>query len=347
LYYFLPWNVIRLCRLLNGLNLPAPDFAFSPLLMDVGSGPLTFPLALWMAKPAWRDKPLKIWALDSAKRPMELGLKIFDELCSALGVSPWRIILTSAPAFRAAMEYGKRAAKMDASPWLLSAVNVLNETRQFTRGADEDDPENDDLYRMLGAWSEYRLYRSFAGILVIEPGTRLGGETIATLRDYGTRDGFYASAPCVAGYPCPFNREKRAAKRWCHFTFAASDAPAWLRRLSVEAGLEKKSLSLSFALLETKIPAPRGESVCRVISQPFAVPGLSDSCRYACSASGLALLPDAKKLPSGSIAHCRPPANPRRDKQSGAIILESAGETGERPGNTRGHGFKERKKSKR
>lgn len=64
LYYFLPWNLLRLTRLLSGLPLPDPGAAVVPeseaLLLDAGSGPLTLPLALWLARPLWREAPVRV-----------------------------------------------------------------------------------------------------------------------------------------------------------------------------------------------------------------------------------------------------------------------------------------------
>ena len=77
LYYFLPWNLVRLTRLLATLPLPDPRAAApqngEALLIDVGSGPLTLPLALWLARPQWRSAPLQVLALDTSSQPLELG----------------------------------------------------------------------------------------------------------------------------------------------------------------------------------------------------------------------------------------------------------------------------------
>ena len=49
LYYFLPWNLYRLSRLFTGLDFDVPDGA---QVADLGSGPLTTVLALWIAPAA-------------------------------------------------------------------------------------------------------------------------------------------------------------------------------------------------------------------------------------------------------------------------------------------------------
>ncbi|MDR0376083.1 MAG: rRNA methyltransferase, partial [Treponema sp.] len=54
LRYFLPWNVYRLCRLLPSL---IPRLEPDDVIVDLGSGPLTFVIALWIAKPELRNMP--------------------------------------------------------------------------------------------------------------------------------------------------------------------------------------------------------------------------------------------------------------------------------------------------
>ena len=74
MHYFLPWNIVRLARLLAALPLPDPrrwlDRGLRPWLLDAGSGPLTLPLALWLARPDWRSLPLGVLALDTAALPL-------------------------------------------------------------------------------------------------------------------------------------------------------------------------------------------------------------------------------------------------------------------------------------
>ena len=88
LRYFLPWNLVRLTALLPGLPLTAPATRPSGaeengtatagandefLIFDLGSGPCTFPLALWLARPDLRRLPVTVVASDSAPHPLDLG----------------------------------------------------------------------------------------------------------------------------------------------------------------------------------------------------------------------------------------------------------------------------------
>lgn len=329
LYYFLPWNLARLIRLFNGLRLPKPEFNKKPLLIDAGSGPLTLPIALWIARPDWRMENLKILAVDSARQPLELGLKIFDALCEKFAIYPWRIALASDPVWRLSPAFGKRAGKLDASPWMITSANVLNEAARLDGDeyGDDGDDEDDSLFKILMSWEKFRDYASFAGILAIEPGTRLGGSTIMRLRKRGIQMGYFPTAPCVSSGVCPLLGTKGSdagglSEKWCHFTFAADDAPKWLATLSEEARLAKKTLSLSMVLLETREAASHNPSACRVISHTFPIPDLSDACRYGCASEGLRVLPDSQSLPSGSLTAGRSPKNLARDKRSGALVLE-------------------------
>lgn len=364
LYYFLPWNLVRLARLFRGLPLPPPGRGERPaLLMDAGSGPLTVPLALWLARPEWRSAPVHVLALDSAAQPLELGRALFEAWGELLGEPVWPVRLERGPLESLAARALPFARNARARPWLLTAANVLNEVRPARGGhsgvsarhEEEDDAWTDGegdgaderLERLLEAWSPLLAppvrhggddagadAREAAALLFVEPGTRLGGTTVMRLREAALDGGLSAHAPCMRDGPCPLARGA-----WCHFTFAPEGAPRWLAALSARAGLAKRSLSLSPLLLGP----PQGEGAsgksreggeaapeARVLSSPFAVPGVRGHARYACAACGLALLEDAGALPCGARVRlavgeeCRArEAHPRRDPRSGARIFSA------------------------
>ncbi|MDR1659012.1 MAG: small ribosomal subunit Rsm22 family protein [Desulfovibrio sp.] len=146
-------------------------------------------------------------------------------------------------------------------------------------------------------------------------------------------------APCPHSAVCPLLKIR--GRSWCHFTFDCAGAPDWLERLSEEAGLVKTSLSLSFLLLQrdamareagkpsggglnTENPAAgHAAAEARVLSAPFAVPGLGGRARYACCAKGLLLLEDAADLAQGELLRVRLTQNAPRDAKSGALIVRS------------------------
>ena len=84
LRYFLPWNLVRLSSLLPGLDFGRiPD---EPVILDMGSGPLTLPLALWLSRPDLREKPVTIVASDTTPHILELGRRVFELLRAELAL---------------------------------------------------------------------------------------------------------------------------------------------------------------------------------------------------------------------------------------------------------------------
>lgn len=343
LYYFLPWNLVRLARLFRGLPLSPPGAGQGPaLLLDAGAGPLTVPLALWLARPEWRALPIEVLALDSASQPLELGRVLFAAWGDVLGEPLWPVRLAKGPLESLAARVQPLLAA-GGRPWLVTAANVLNEVRPprgARGGAALEDGEEDGaggaleekLDRLLGAWAPLLApgaQGNGAGarggspvLLFVEPGTRLGGSTLMRLRELALAGGLSALAPCTADTPCPLRRGA-----WCHFTFSPAGAPRWLAELSAAAGLGKRSLSLSPLLLGARAeetgaaPLPVASApLARVLSSPFAVPGVDGLGRYACASCGLALLEEAGAVASGSLVRLGGEAS-RRDARSGARIF--------------------------
>ena len=310
LRYFLPWNLLRLIRLLGAPGLPEPlsDTVQRIMLLDVGSGPLTLPLALWLAKPQWRDLPLDVACLDSAPRALELGRALFARLAGEK--TAWRIIPIRAGANALAREVRGR-------PWLISAVNVLNELKS------ERALRMEQARPAAFAEQAARLLHPQGALLCVEPGTRLGGKLVQSLREEALALGLAPVRPCTHARACPL----QGARTWCHFSLGAQGAPEWLAQLAWEARLPKQALYLSFALLQRQQghDADCGGGTealeARVISAPFKVPGAEYPARYACSARGLLLLTRAADAPSGSLVAVPWPARPRRDEHSGAWVL--------------------------
>ncbi|MDR1566171.1 MAG: rRNA methyltransferase, partial [Treponema sp.] len=79
LRYFLPWNVYRLCRLLPALPLGLAD---GDAVTDIGSGPCTLAIALWISRPELRSLRLEFRCLDRTAAVMDAGKRIFAALVS-------------------------------------------------------------------------------------------------------------------------------------------------------------------------------------------------------------------------------------------------------------------------
>ena len=279
LRYFLPWNLVRLTALLPGLDFGRiPD---EPLILDMGSGPLTLPMALWLSRPDLRSRPVTLVASDTTPHILELGKHIFDGLRAELdSESPWTIRTMRAPVTLAP----RRLYAKPGSLWMATMGNVLNEMEE--RRAKPGHQMADRMRELLESLSD--MLGEEGLLFAVEPGTRQGGRLVAHLRksalggveeepeygdltafalreeqagrrlyeeeddfdeddDFGLDPLFVPLAPCPHAGSCPMLDRRSTA--WCHVNAPAGHAPAALHDLSARAGLDKDSISLSFLLL--------------------------------------------------------------------------------------------------
>lgn len=319
LRYFLPWNLLRLHCLLRELELPLPADGSAPSLVDLGSGPLSVPLALWISRPEWREAPLHVVCADTSPRPMALGLQLLEQLAGLMQAPlVWQIRLERAPLTRVLNDIRLR-------PTLLTGGNVLNEWQ--AQSQDTASPFSERVGEV--AMAVARQLGTDGTVLFVEPGTRLGGTLTATLRQAALEEGLQVVAPCPHGGDCPLLG--RRDRGWCHVhrELAPDAAPAWLTSLTQAARLAKQSLSFAYLQLraapseaeQEHTPSARSVVKARLLSDAFLVPGLGQA-RYACSSRGLLLIPHAAALCPGSLITCRLGPAPRRDGKSGALIAD-------------------------
>ncbi|MDR1126439.1 MAG: hypothetical protein LBM64_10375, partial [Deltaproteobacteria bacterium] len=341
LHYFLPWNLVRLSWLLPSLPL-----RFSPgdKILDLGAGPLTLPLGLWLARPELHALPLEVTCSDQATHPLQVGRDILRRLLApeagpeanaSVGPDPgagagpeqgpWRLNLLRAPLEQALRKAGSRVN-------LITALNVLNELPTPRQQSLED-----RLSELFASFN--RALEPGGGIFLLEPGTRLGGKLVQLMRKLALEEGYAALSPCPHQTACPFLRHLEGRDKippgppgptgWCHFGHGIDGATPELLKLSTAADLRKERLNLSFVLLRKPGGAPGGEAdktggsglEARVISEPIRLPG--GSARYVCTGEGLGLLRGAGHIPSGAkVAAVK--AGAGRDAKSGAIFLELA-----------------------
>lgn len=256
LHYFLPWNLYRMAWLLPNLEISLKP---GDMVLDLGSGPLTLPLALWCARPDLRSLPLTFVCSDLSARIMEAGRSIFREIAGP--DCAWRIKLLRAPV-------AKALAVSRSGPYaLIMAGNLLNELAAARHTA-----SNHDLAAILArlmAEVHARLAPN-GSLLLVEPGTRLGGKLISLGREAALRHSFIPLAPCPHCNACPMPGLREAPDRrthmkaneaavsgrvspysgWCHFTFPALDVPPSLAELGKQARLKKERLAISCLLLK-------------------------------------------------------------------------------------------------
>lgn len=358
LRYFLPWNVYRLASIFSNADFCLPDKA---IVVDIGSGPLTLPIALYASRPELRDVPLTIYCVDRVERVMEAGLAVFEILCMRVEgrLPPWKLILRK-EGFGAAMPEKAH---------LLSAANVFNEFFWKEKGSLGE--------RALDTARSLLSYlRENGSLFVMEPGDPRSGAFITALRAALAAEGASPLGPCPHSLSCPMPGifrhllppeetrtikgdpnaapsrfvlppvvmpKKRDKFPWCHFGVDTDQAPKWLLDLSIEAGLPKERAVLSYLWAArgaaTRMPmglidplhhsekekrarAGRGILV-RVISEPFALPDGSTG-QYACSSLGYTLLKRPRGEESfepGDLLEVAASPMQRNDEKSGAIIL--------------------------
>ena len=302
---FLPWNLVRLARLLPNLDLgPALESPDGAVIADLGAGPLTFGLALWLARPDLRTRPLRLVCVDPVAKAMRAGRDLFAILAGE--DSPWKVDTVT----------GGVGMKLRRRADLLVAANTLNELDISGRSEERTSALARDLARALAPDGR---------LLVVEPGMRGAVRAMTLLRQYCMEEqDMVPLSPCPHAGPCPMTGLGQGP--WCHFTFPATPAPGWLMDLSSRAELPKTSLSLSF-LLMSRQDAPASGGV-RMVSAPFPVPG--GQGQYGCSDRGLVLTVRSNNLPafeSGRLIEARWPDEVIRDPKSGGLVmpLDAAG----------------------
>jgi hypothetical protein len=308
LHYFLPWNLYRQGRLMAGLDLQLKPGA---RIVDVGAGPLTFALALWLTRPDLRGVPLHYLAIDRGGAALQAGRRLFAAVAPG---SAWQIELVARPA----------GARPLPAADLLVLANVLNEIHH--PGGGDREAEDDPTTQLLLRWQQ--TLAPGGRVLVIEPGTRPAARQLVSLRSRAVEAHWRALAPCPHQERCP--QSGIGKHPWCHFAFDAAGAPGWLEDLSRRAGLNKERASLSFLLLEPPVDggaagAPAIDHDVLVVSGSFPLPGEARG-RYGCAARGLVLLEEVNPGPEsgpgpGDMVRVVWPEQPRRDGRSGAAVV--------------------------
>jgi ribosomal protein RSM22 (predicted rRNA methylase) len=345
--YYMWWNLVRLTRLFSGLPLSLKD---GDSAVDLGSGPLTVPIALWMARPELRSLKLTWYCVDLSQGALSAGEELFLSLAARTGNEPWQIVRIK----------GECGAPLRRRVALVSSANMFNELFW-----DNPAPLEQQVKHHAKELESYADRAS--SILIVEPGVPRAGRFISLMRDAFIRDGFSVKSPCPHEGACPFPGLRTG--KWCHFVFDTADAPAKLHKISEDAGLAKDRAALSFVFasrtedakpveaeaaavsadgetegMSAPVPAIPTEAPLsmvsrmssffpdlsvRITSDPIRLPEYHTG-RYGCSELGMVMLMGTYQAAdylvgchSGSLVKVPMPdrKRPERDAKTGAIII--------------------------
>lgn len=322
--YFMWWNLVRLTRLFANL-----DFDFlsdGDVCLDIGSGPLTLPCALWLARPDLRKKKLVWYVMDISQLALSLGEEIFLSVAAATGGEPWKIVRVKGPLGTAVKE---KAA-------FVTCANMFNEILQK-----QSEPPDFLAKKYSQALFNYLDFGEQASpaIFLAEPGTPGSGRFVSLMRDAFIRRGLFAAAPCPHQQNCPMDGRRLgkggATGKWCNFAFDTDDAPKKLLALSAKAGIPKERAVISFvyARSETACKPKTCGGLLRIASDIIRLPAAESGLKprighYACSEQGLvlALSKGGHCVYSGDLVEIenvgKPKSGPARDAKTGALIVE-------------------------
>ena len=322
--YFMWWNLVRLSPLFAGFETnPQTKQVFqnlpeNPVFLDLGSGPLTVPIALWLACPSLRSKKLTFYCLDTSQNALSFGEELFLSIVAkTYKATPeqveWNII-------RVKGEIGTEIRK---KADFITCGNMFNELYWNTSKPLEEISKN--YTNLLLSYGNEK-----TSVLVIEPGVPRSGRFITLLRNSLIRKKMTILSPCPHMVECPMEGKKGG--KWCHFTLLTDKAPKKLHKLSDSAKLSKDRASFSFvfasnvvdSVVEKPVENSKNPQIdIRVVSDPIRLPR-EKTGRYACSSLGLTLLEAPEKaLSSGDFVQVSSPqrTSPKIDRKSGAVIV--------------------------
>ena len=328
--YFMWWNLVRLTPLFAGFETnPSSKELFQnlpedPVFLDLGSGPLTVPIALWLACPSLRCKKLTFYCLDTSQNALSFGEELFLSIVAkTYKATPeqveWSII-------RVKGEIGTEIRK---KADFITCANMFNELYWNT-------PK--PLEEVSKKYANHLLSygKEKTSVLVIEPGVPRSARFITLLRNSLLRKDMSILSPCPHTEECPMEGKKGG--KWCHFTLLTDKAPRKLHKLSDSAKLTKDRASFSFVfasnIVAVEKPVENSKQKnppqidVRVVSDAIRLPQ-EKTGRYACSSLGLTLLQAPEKaLSSGDFVQVPNPAisgknqqPPKIDRKSGAVIF--------------------------
>ena len=359
-YYFLWWNLFRLTSVFSALDENVFSFLHDEsVCLDIGSGPLSVPLALYLARPELRAVKLTWYCMDTSQNALALGENLLLSCAARLQNTQhaqsvrrahsaqstesvedadgfcWRIV-------RVKGEIGT-PIKQKAS--FITCANMFNELYWNTSQPLEAEAKK-YAARLFSYGAQKPDGKSECAFFVAEPGIPRASRFISLLRAAMLRKNMSCVSPCPHENECPMDGKKGG--KWCHFILNTETAPAALKKLSEKAGLAKERAAISFIFTRPEAFSrnPKAEHAekhetdgktaaaaktpyrIRICSDPIALPEHKTG-RYACAPWGLTLVIEKnareKRLASGNLIEVPLKAadiqNLSTDRKSGAKIV--------------------------
>lgn len=341
-YYFLRWNLFRLTSVFAALDENVFSFLHDEsVCLDIGSGPLSVPLALYLARPELRAVKLTWYCMDTSQNALALGENLLLS-CAARLQDPqnaegllWRIVRVK----------GEIGTPIKHKASFITCANMFNELYWNTSQPLEAEAKK-YAARLFSYGAQKPDGKSECAFFVAEPGIPRAARFISLLRAAMLRKNMSCVSPCPHENECPMDGKKGG--KWCHFILNTETAPFALKKLSEKAGLAKERAAISFIFTRPEALSrnPKAEHAekretdgktaaaaktpyrIRICSDPIALPEHKTG-RYACAPWGLTLVIEKnareKRLASGDLTEAPLKAadiqNLSIDRKSGVKIV--------------------------
>lgn len=347
-YYFLWWNLFRLTSVFSALDENVFSFLHDEsVCLDIGSGPLSVPLALYLARPELRAVKLTWYCMDTSQNALALGENLLLSCAARLQNAQSADNTEDADGFcwRIVRVKGEIGTPIKQKASFITCANMFNELYWNTSQPLEAEAKK-YAARLFSYGAQKPDGKSECAFFVAEPGIPRAARFISLLRAAMLRKNMSCVSPCPHANECPMDGKKGG--KWCHFILNTETAPAALKKLSEKAGLAKERAAISFIFTrpEALSPNPKAEHAekretdgnpaaaaktsyrIRICSDPIALPEHKTG-RYACAPWGLTLVIEKnareKPLASGDLTEAPLKAadiqNLSIDRKSGAKIV--------------------------
>lgn len=347
-YYFLWWNLFRLTSVFSALDENVFSFLHDEsVCLDIGSGPLSVPLALYLARPELRAVKLTWYCMDTSQNALALGENLLLSCAARLQNAQSADNTEDADGFcwRIVRVKGEIGTPIKQKASFITCANMFNELYWNTSQPLEAEAKK-YAARLFSYGAQKPDGKSECAFFVAEPGIPRAARFISLLRATMLRKNMSCVSPCPHANECPMDGKKGG--KWCHFILNTETAPAALKKLSEKAGLAKERAAISFIFTRPEALSrnPKAEHAekretdgktaaaaktpyrIRICSDPIALPEHKTG-RYACAPWGLTLVIEKnareKPLASGDLTEAPLKAADIQslsiDRKSGAKIV--------------------------